>query len=331
MDRNAIVCLGVDLNRGIKSFSFEDKTYSAAEAVEVLRQSLIEANGGSATIDYKSVRRNKAEIFEIVEEIIPAIVNDGLNDSDFWNTYVDYRNLKFGDKNEFYIEDADFVVTTIADGIATPRRQRLLGTTVSVETSIHAIRIYDEFSRFMAGRIDWDALCEKVAAAFQKAIWADIFTAFTGYTGYASYSVTGSSDADSIIDVINDIEAATGKGAVIFGTQPVLKKISDITVPNGVSSQARDDIYQKGYYGKFYGTPCFKIDKPEGAGTSADKTLYIIGADDKFIKFVNEGDTIIDDRNWSDNADMTIEYRVLQKWGVGITASSKGVAKYTFA
>lgn len=342
MDKNAIVRLGVDLNKGVKTFSFEDNTYSASEATDVLRQALVDANGGNSTFNYKALRRNKVEIFEIIEELIPQIVNEGLSGSEFWNDNVDYKNIALGDKNEFLVEDdTDFVVSTIADGIATPRRQRAgAGTRVSVDTSVHAIRIYEEFSRFMSGRIDWNALCNKVAEAFQKAIWQDIYAEFAAVTANlaspygVSAATTGTPDADELLELIAHIEAATGKTAKIVGTQAALKKMSDIAVANGVSDKAKDDLYAQGFYGKFYGTEVFKLNQVHTAGTDnfalADDVIYVIATDDKFIKFVDEGETIIDDRDWTENADMTIEYRMLQRWGVALALSSKGIGRYKF-
>ena len=316
MDKNAVVSLALDINNGVKTFSFEDKTYSAREAEDVLRQALIEANGGSANFDYKALRRNKVEIFEIIEELIPQIVNEGLTGNEFWNTNVDYRNIALGDKNEFYVEDdTDFVVSIIADGIATPRRQRLVGgSRVPVDTQIHAIRIYEEFTRFMAGIIDWNKLCDKVAEAFQKAIWNDIYTAFAGTVDAAAYSddsetstpgVYGSIDEDDVIDMINHVEAATGKTAKIIGTQAALKALAAATTANFISAAEKEDMYNQGYIGKFYGTDCYKLKQIHNPGGStfalSDKEFYVIASDDKFIKFV---DVTVDD--WTDNTDINV-------------------------
>ena len=345
MDKNAVVRLALDINKGVNTFSLEDHTYSAQEAEDVLRKALIDANGGSAEFNYKALRRNKVDIFEIIEELIPQIINSGLEGNEFWVNNVDYKNIALGDKNEFFVEDdADFVVSIIADGIATPRRQRLTGgTRVPVETSVHAIRIYEEFSRFMSGRIDWNALCTKVAESFQKAIWNDIYTAFSLAVAGSAYNDTtdpgsgtyGSIDEDDVITMINHVEAATGKTARIIGTQAALKALSAATTANFIGADAKADIYNQGFFGKFYGTDCYLLKQVHAAGSTdtfalSDKCFYVIASDDKFIKFVDEGETIIDDRDWTENADMTIEYRMFQRWGVGVAVAANACAKYTF-
>ena len=344
MDKNAVVRLALDINKGVNTFSLEDRTYSAQEAEDVLRQALIAANGGSAEFNYKALRRNKVEIFEIIEELIPQIINTGLTGNEFWNDNVDYVNIALGDKNEFYLDDdTDFVVSVIADGIATPRRQRLAGgTRISVDTSVHAIRIYEEFSRFMSGRIDWNTLCSKVAEAFQKAIWNDVYTAFAGAIDAGTYNDTtgsgspvtyGSIDEDDVIAMINHVEAATGKTARIIGTQAALKALATATTANFIGADIKSDMYNQGYFGKFYGTNCYlmkQVHATDGSFLLSDKVFYVVAGDDKFIKFVDEGETVIDDRNWTENADMTIEYRMFQRWGVAVAVSPKGFAKYTF-
>ena len=56
---NNVVRLAVELLSGKQSFSYKDEMHDKAEAIELLRAALIEANGGSAIIDKKSLRRNK--------------------------------------------------------------------------------------------------------------------------------------------------------------------------------------------------------------------------------------------------------------------------------
>ena len=74
MERNSIVRLGLDVYRGTVNTEFTNGKDAEAE----LRKALIAANGGSDKIDLKAMRKNKGEIFEIIEEIIDIIVEEGL-------------------------------------------------------------------------------------------------------------------------------------------------------------------------------------------------------------------------------------------------------------
>lgn len=332
---SAIAKLALDIQKGVQTFSYEDKTYNAHEAVEVLRAALIEANGGKTTIDRKSLRRNKAEIFEIIEELVPMIIHEGLEGNEFFMEFVDERNLALGDKNEFFLPDnTTFVVSKIADGIATPDRQRIgHATSLSLSTSIHAVRMYDEFSRFMANRIDWNELCNKVAKSFQNEIWSDIYTAFKGISATTiglngTYVKTGTYSRATLAELIEHVEAATGEAAVLVGTKTALAKCEGAEK----ADSAKESMHDAGYYGKFEGTPMVMIKQKHQTGTDTflfePNTVYVVAGGDKFIKFVNEGDAYIDDRDQTRNDDMTIEYFMEMKWGVGVVVAGK-IGKYT--
>lgn len=335
---NKIANLVNDLLAGVKTFNFEDKQYSENEAVEVLRQALYAANGNSYDINRKAIRNNGAAIFTIIEEMVDLITNDGLKGNEFFMKYLDNINVKKGDKNEFWVPDhSTFVVAEVADGIATPRRQRIgKRTKVSVTTTIHEIRMYDEFSRFMAGRIDWNQLVKMVTDSFNQDIWNSIYATFKGITSStvglnSTYVQTGTWDEDTLLTLIGHVEAATGKKAVIVGTAPALRKIASSTLSNAGKERIEND----GFVGMFYGTPEIAIPQVHKQGTDTfvmeDDAVYVIATDEKFIKFVQEGDTFISEKDQHANADMSIEYRVEMQYGTGIYFIEKSVGKYTIS
>lgn len=328
MERNDILKLAFDLTRG------QDTGYSVKESSDVLRQALIEANGGSSKIDARSMRRNKVEIFEILEAILPAMIEEGLKGDEFFNTLVDERNISLGDSLTFVADDnTNFVISEIADGIAHPRRQRIgQKTEVTVPTVWHAIRIYDEWSRYMAGRIDWDELIAKVAFAFKQAIYGDMYAALSGITsstpGFNSTYVTGGSySEEALLALVDHVEAATGMKANIIGTKPALRKCTSAVV----SDEAKSNYFNGGYYGKLAGVDMIAVRNVHQPGTDTfvfpDNVLYVIATTDKPVKFVREGDAWIDDK-LEGNADKTVEYTYQEKYGVGIIASGR-MGKYS--
>ena len=50
-------------------------------------------NGGSTKVDFKSLRRNQTEMFEILEEILQVTVLEGFPDDNFFQQFVEYRNV----------------------------------------------------------------------------------------------------------------------------------------------------------------------------------------------------------------------------------------------
>lgn len=110
-DNNSIVQLAVDAYHG------EVGKYSNKDSMEVLRKSLVEANGGSTKLDYKRIRDGKCgQLFSIVEEILSRTVVEGLQKSDFFNNFVEFRNIAAGDVNAFEVQDSIlYQVAEIAD------------------------------------------------------------------------------------------------------------------------------------------------------------------------------------------------------------------------
>lgn len=337
MNVTGMVKLALDLKRGVQTFNFEDKTYSRSEAVDVLRQALIDANGGSTTIDRKSLRRNKAQIYELIEQLTDTMIHEGLQGNEFWMNYVDYINVNQGDKNEFTAKDASlFVVSEVADGVATPRRQRIgKNTSVTVKTSVHAIRMYDEYTRFMSGRIDWNELVDRVSKSFDAEMWADIYATFNGINkdtvGLSeTYIYTGTFSADKLLEMIEHVEAANGAQAVLVGTKKALSKCES----SHMCEEAKNNMFKNGFFGWFNGTPMVALKQAHKIGTDEfmldDNTIYIVAGGEKFIKFVEEGETYIDDRDVTRSADKTIEYFIEKTWGVALMITGK-IGKFTFA
>lgn len=133
-----IVKLAVDGYKG------KVEKYSVGQSQELLRQALIEANGGSTVLDYKKIRDGKcAGLFSLLEETLSRTVVEGLQGDEYFNALVDFRNVPEGDKNIFLVEDRNlFVVSEAADGTQGIRRQRLGGVSeASIPTSLNVYRI----------------------------------------------------------------------------------------------------------------------------------------------------------------------------------------------
>ena len=298
--------------------------YSVDDSMEVLRQALIEANGGSTKLDYRAIRDGKCNgLFAIVEEIINKTVIEGLPESCPLFDYVDYRNLAEGDTNIFEIRDNGlFVVSDIADGTQGLRRQRLTGgEEITVKTQLKGIKIYEELRRVLAGRVDFNELIDKVAESFQKKINNDIYAAVkAGFDGLISpYKESGSFDESKLTAIIDHVEAATGKKAFILGSKQAVRKITG--VKGADSTSAKEDLYAMGYFGHFYTTPIIVMENAHKVGSKdfvLGNDLYIVASDDKFVKFVTEGDTLIIPGDALGNSDLSQEYFMAERYGISV-------------
>ena len=296
--------------------------YSNDDANEVLRQALIDLNGGSTKLDFRALRRNGTAMFEIIEEILENTVLEGLPDDSFFHQFVEYRNVALGDQNSFYVPDNTMlVVSEIADGTTALRRQRLdVGQNISIATSWKGVKIYEHLSRLLAGRVDFNEMLDELEKAFKVRINDDIYNAFVG--SFASlpsgFTASGSFDEDTLLDLVDHVEAATGKSAIIAGTRKALRKISTATV----SDSAKEDVYNMGYYGRFNGTPMIRIKQVHDIGTYtfklSESDVYVVTTDEKPVKFVTEGEARVLSGDALANADLTQDYFFAVQYGTGV-------------
>lgn len=335
-EMNSIVKLAVDAYRG------NVEKYSVSESMETLRQAMIEANGGSTKLDYKKIRDGKCgELFTLIEEILSRTVVEGLQGDEYFNALVDFRNVALGDKNIFEVEDSDlFVVSDAADGTQGIRRQRLGGVSeTSIPTSFKTVKIYEELNRVLSGQVDFNKFIQKVSESFRQKLLNDIYTLWTTATandfgGTTYFPAAGAYDEDALIELINHVEAAAGgKTATIIGTKKALRNLAPSI--QGVDSQS--DLYNMGYYGKFYGTPVVATPQRHKVNSTEfvmdDNVITIIAGDDKPIKCVYEGQSVVLLGDPTSNKDFTQDYLYGEKYGMGIVLAggNAGIGRYEVA
>jgi len=318
-EKNVIIKLAVDMckNKVNTEFASSDRD----EQMNVLRGSLVEANGGSSKLSYKSMRNNM-ELFAIIETILELNDVQGFEENDFFEQFVDYRNIKLGDDNKFYVPDNTlFTVNTTAEGVGATIRQRInKGSNQSVDTSLHTIEAYEELNRLLSGRQDIVEFVDKMRRSFMNERMTSIYTTFYGgLSGLpAGFTVTGSYTEANLSDIIAHVEASTGESALVVGTKKALGKVTTAVV----SDAAKERYNQIGYYGVVNGTPMMSIQQSHTTGTYdfaiSDNDIWVVSAGTKPIKFVSEGDAIFEQGQTTDNADRTIGMFAGERWGVGI-------------
>lgn len=325
MERKDILSVAIDAVRGVNG------NFSAKQTSDELREAFVELNGGSTKINPKTFYRGN-ELFELVQELIPTIIEEGINSdtNPLFREVVEYRNLKDGDSAEFDIEgDAHFVVATAANGIQGVRRQRIAGgATVTVPTFMKVVRVYEGLGRLLAGRIDFNKFVEGVAKAFKDYIADAAYTAIDGLTAAtaglsSTYVLTGTPTEADIVELIEHVEAATGKTAKIIGTKGALRKLNIAQA----GEMYKDDMYKIGYMGMFNGTPCIRMNQAHKPGTDTfalkDNKIIIVAGDDKPIKVVREGEGMLIEHEADKNADLTQEYVYGEQIGVGVAIAGK--------
>lgn len=335
-DMTKIARVAVDAYKGCV------KDYSVADSQSLISKALVEVNNGKTYLDYKDIRDGKCpELFSFLEVTLSATVIEGLQGDEYFNALCDFRNVAEGDKNLFLVEDSElFIVADTADGTQGVRRQRLGGVSeTSIPTSLKTVRIYEELNRVLAGRVDFNHFINKVADSFRQKLLNDVYTLWTGATaeqlgGVTYFPEAGAYDEDELLDLISHVEAAAGgKTATIVGTKKALRALKDAID----ADVAKNDLYNLGYVGKFYGTPVVATPQRHKVGSTEfvmdDNVLTIIAGDDKPIKVVYEGSPIVLMGDPMSNADFTQEYLYGEKYGMGIVLAggNSGIGRYELA
>lgn len=287
MTNNEIVKVAVDAYHG------KVQKYSVGESQDVLRQALIEMNDGETRLNPRKLRGAKGEeMFALIEEILKQTVVEGLTDDDYFNALVDFRNVAEGDKNVFVIEDnVLFMVSDLADGTQGVQRQRISGVSeVSIPTSRKVIKIYEELDRVLAGRIDFNEFIDLVAKSFRQDLLEKIQALWNSasaddFGGAVYFPAAGTYDEGALLDVVAHVEAAAnGEQATILCT----KKGARMLGQSLQADSAKEDIYNQGYVGKFFGTPVVITPQRHKFGSTdfilPDNVFTVVAGSQKPIK-----------------------------------------------
>lgn len=331
-DFNEIVKVAVDAYHGNVT------KYSVDQSMDLLQKALVEANGGDTALNYKSIRDGKCNgLFTLIETILDKTVVEGLQESDFFNELVEFRNVALGDKNIFVVEDNDlFSVAEAAEGTQGIRRQRFMGRTeTAIETSLKVVKIYEELNRVLAGRVDFNEMINLVADSFKAQMLNEIYGLWSNVTqaqlgGAVYYPAAGAYDEATLLTLIEHVEAAAGGQQVtLLGTKAALRNLA----PSIQGADSRSDIYNLGYYGKYFGANTFAIPQRHQIGNTNfvmdDNVITILASGEKPIKCVYEGDPLVVMPDPLTQGDLTQNYLYGSRWGLGlILPANSGIGIY---
>ena len=276
----------------------------------------------------KALRRNKVKFFEIIEETVENLLVSGWRENEFFERFVEYRNLQIGQKNLFYVPDDSILTVSEFSGDHNDlRRQKLgAGSEYSVSVRNYGIKIYDEYVRFQAAIIDWAAFTNKMYEAIDKQVNDQIFEAFLGLDSVvpAGFGETGPLNLDKMVNLCEAVSIATNEDVVIVGTRPAISKLMGLTPAGWVSDAMRNQRNTTGVVTNFEGIDTMVVPNVFEQGTTVPKypnnKLYILPKSDvKPIKFVYEGDmeyTEITDK--TARVDQTMEAMIQYKAGLAV-------------
>ncbi len=286
----------------------------------------------------RAYREHGREFFDIIEEVIDVVISNGFKDNEFFNNFVDYRNIALGDAYEFYMEK-DVILSIAKVGVSHHDYilQRLgKGETLTIPYQRYGAAVGADINMYMIGREDWTKLTNAIAKAFvvqiQQEIYAELLSAANKIpaavrSGFVGSGVLSATTKDAFDAILENVQTANESNIVILGTKTALKKLNALSDVNWRAQSLKEDVSHSGRMGDYEGTVLMEIPQRFTSETNLtpliDNTkLWILPADqtDKFIKMVDVGETEIDEitekgeehGRWDD----IMKYEVQRSYGI---------------
>ena len=330
MEKTNLVNMAYDLYKGTPKGD-----YTVDQINEILRKAVFGENykdyiDGNGFDLFRATRDGKID-YALIEQIITIGTQKEMEANHPILNFIDWQNFAEGDKGEWTINDESkesFFVSRIAYGTQGLRRQRLFGgQKVTVEPVLHGIKVYEELRRIASGRADFGHLIDVAIKSFAKARIKDAYDAtiavFNGISNSSKYYAQGTFNEGTLTQLIDYVEAKTGMKASILASKQAVRKITGVRGDD--SDTAKEQMFAMGYYGKFYTTPIYVMDNYLDSSDNfvLPNDLYVIAGDEKFLKGVEEGQTLVIAGNPIDNADLSQEWLMAQSWGIEALIASK--------
>jgi len=319
--------------------------YSLEDSNKAIRAFFATELGLPENANAKEIRKilryndKRVRLYELIEETVENLLVSGWTDNEFFNRFVEFRNLQLGDQNVFYVPDESILTVSEFSGDHNDlRRQKLgAGAEYTVTTSDYGIKVYDEYIRFQAGIIDWSAFTNKMYEAIDKKINDQIFEAFMGLDSIvpAGFGQTGTLALDKVLELAEAVRMATGEEVIIAGTRTAISRLMGLTPSGWVSNKMMDERNTTGSVTNFEGIETMVVPNVFDQGTTVPKypnnKLFIIPKSDaKPIKFVYEGDMeYAEDTNKLTRKDQTAEAMIQYKAGIA-TVFGKYFGTYVY-
>lgn len=320
--KELILCRHRGTNPDPTKFSNEDIKSALSNAVHEI------------ACDYKSYRRNKTQLFEIMEEVfdeeIPKYVENVMS------SFAEIKQVGNNVKATFTLKKGrqrakQFITKAGLSGVY--EAFRLDSDSFEVSASAIGGAAYIDWERSICGEEDISESLNLILEGIQEAILGEVQKALIASTNAdtrpAANSFVGAGfDPDAFQKLINVAKVYGNGSAVVFAAPEFVGSMGpDAIAPAGAnwgptySPKDIQSIADTGYVQSFRGTPIIQM--PQSYTDTTNETTqvnpgfaYIFpSGGEKVVKVVLEGDTTIKE---FDNRDNSMEIQAYKKLGVGI-------------
>lgn len=340
-DYDAVRNLMFDLATGEDIFDEDGNKVSKREANDKLRKvvyAILELSENPTKRDRKrAFKKHGTELFEIIEEVVDMVVETGFHENEFFNDYVEYRNIAAGDDVEFWTDEK--IVLSIAR-VSGSHHDFILqrpaeGQPYTIPLSRYGAAVGADIDRYLVGQEDWATLVGMIGKAFtikiQNEIFSQMMNAYKKITPQAQFvgnGTLGASTKDAFDEIISNVQMANEAPVVIMGTKLALKKISALSDVDWRAEIQKEDVARMGRLGSYEGTTLFELPQRFELNDITKKLvdddilLIMPAVDNKFVKFIDQGETEIDEITQKGEEhgriDDVMKYEVQRSFGTAV-------------
>ena len=234
-----------------KNYSFNGQEMTAEALNTTLRNELKDLAG-----DFNSYRRNRIELFELMEETLDFIVPKKIEE--FYARFAETKTFAQGDRPIFRVKGlgklrAKQFITRV--GLAGLYETFKLGETwFEVTTSAVGGAAHIGFEEFLDGRVDFSELISIVTDSMNELIQKEIGAALIANINNLPENNRVSEDSFDEVSMDRLIAIASAYGSpVIYCYRPFAAKMIPDT--NWVSDSMKDRMWTDGFLGTYKGVP----------------------------------------------------------------------------
>lgn len=337
--------LTYNLNHGIDIYEYDDdgnqRKVSKHEANQAIRKILMEVCDLTEEDLKSNKRRERAlelhhlEVYELIESDIDFKVNTAFKESEWFNDFVDMRNVALGDEEDFWSREKIMLAVAEISGDHHDLTLQYLneGTVHKIHTKKYGVKVGKDIDLILLGRVDFTELTDKIAEAFvykvQELCYTGVYGAAAKLPNNTQFVKTGALSAstkETFDTLLEDVGTANEAEVVIMGTKTALKKLNALTDVDWRSDSQKESIANSGRLGSYEGTELIEIPQRFAFNDVTKKLidnnrlLIFAKGMDKFVWFTDKGETQIYEsgQQKGDHADDFQKYEVQREMGVEV-------------
>ena len=293
--------------------------------------------GASRRDRKRAYEEHGRQFFDVIEEVVDWTVSTGLQENEWFNALVNYKNMNDGDENLFKNEHEEVILSIARMGKRhhDTMLQRLPeGSTYSVATDLYGAAVGADIDRYILAQEDWTKLIDAITKAFVVMVQDLIFTEIMAapsklpvQTGFVETGVLAEATRKKFNKVLQNVSVANNNSdVVIMGTMVGLQELENLIKVDWIADSQKESVASMGRLGNYGRYQLIEIPQRFAKNDVTrdmydDNKLWIFATgDDKLVDMVDVGETLIDEITERGEAngriDDIMKYEVQRELGV---------------